>query len=242
MPQYLPERAYAIFENTANKRIISEINDSGAKLFLFPEIVKSEVLIDEFDEVLAGLNKFDWLIFTDVYAADSFITLLGKMGFDPFDMDSSQICSIGESVADRLRFSQVHSDIITQSIKPAEVIKALESYVSGIEKLAGLKFLVLKEQSVVLGITRLLCELKAMVAEVPVYVVRNEPEESVTKLKALLKGGAVDEFILSSPSELLDLSNLFQNEVLGELLDGITFTPLNEQTEQAITEYRLNNK
>lgn len=242
MPQYSAEKAYAIFDNAANKQIIKEINSIGAKCFLFPETVRSEVLIDEFDEVLAGLNKFDWLVFADVYAADSFLSLLGKMGFDPFDLDGLQICAIGESVADRLRFSQVHSDVITQSIKPSEAIEEINAYVTDANGLADLRFLILKEQSANLELTGLLCEQKAMVAEVPVYVVRNEPEESVTKLKAMLKGGAVDEFIISSPSDVLDLSHIFQKDSLDEILEGVVLTPLNEQAAQAIEEYRLAGK
>lgn len=242
MPQYSSEKTYALFENPVNKKIIDEIAASGATHVLFPETQKREIVVDEINEILIGFSNFDWLLFTDVYAVDHFLAILEAKEVDRYELDELQICAVGESVADRLRYSQIHSDVITQSVKPEDILDSLITYISGKDGFEDKKFMVLKEESANIGITDILCQLRALVAEVPVYALENEPEPTIAKLKALIKGGAVDEFIFSSPSDLIDLSHLFQSERLDELLDGVNLSPANEATAQALAEYRLIEK
>ena len=141
------EKQYAICATQFNKTIISALQKQGIDLKVFPsvEIVKNE-LNEESKNYLSNLVKFDWLIFPDIYAVDFFVEALEGEGIDLFDLDLIRICAFGEAVSDRLRFSQIHADLIPAKIDVETVIKAFEDYLS--EGFAGLNFLEIQNSGV----------------------------------------------------------------------------------------------
>lgn len=232
MSKFDKEKTYALFDSPLNKKRIGEIEQA----VIFPTITTLEIESD--DSILQNLSEFDWLIFPDVHAVEYFVNRLEKLNIDLYELDALRVLAYGEAVADRLRFSQLHADVIPSTIKTSDVLQSLKDYVFDEAEFANLRFLILKEQNAEIDLAKEL----ANVIELPIYSVEFADETQLAKLKALLKGGAIDEFIFSSHYDVLNLAQLFQTENLAELLEGITLTATDNLTLQSLQEFRLVEK
>lgn len=232
-------KIYALFDTGANKKIIAELNKIGAEIILFPPINIEIVSNIETEQLLRSLKKFDWLILTDVYAAEYFVTSLKKLEFDLFELDALRVLAFGEAVSDRLRFSQLHADVITNSIKTLDVLQALQDYIFDEAEFENLEFLVVQAQNAKANLSDELKKLNAKVTQIAIYQTKITETATSTKLKTLLKGGAADEFIFSSPSDVVNLAHLFQTEKLDEVLAETKLTAMDNQTLQTLQEFRL---
>lgn len=236
MSEFSQDKTYALFESPLNKKRIAELRKLETETIIFPAITTNES--DHSTSVLQSLNEFEWLIFPDVYAVEFFVNALENLEVDLFELDSLRILAYGEAVADRLRFSQLHADVIPPTIKTSDVLQSLKDYIFDEDEFAMQRFLVLKKKNAEL---ELLKELPNA-TEIEIYEVEIKDESEIPKLKALLKGGAIDEFIFSSHYDVLNLAQLFQTENLSHLLEGITLTATDNLTLQSLQEFRLTEK
>jgi uroporphyrinogen III methyltransferase/synthase len=235
MMNFSAQKTYALFATPFNKKNIADLAAQHIETIIFPTIITSE--IEDSDSILENLTEFDWLVFTDVYAVEYFVKALEKIDVDLFELDALRVLAFGEAVSDRLRFSQLHADVIPSTIKTLDVMQSLKDYV--FEDFAELKFLVLQAQDSQLEIISELRNLNSSVTVLPIYSAKIADETQIPKLKALLKGGAIDEFIFSTHFDVLNLAQIFQTENLTEILEGVTLTATDELTLQSLHEFRL---
>lgn len=231
-------KTYGLFAGAANKKILRELEKIGAEVILFPAVEIEAIEINpETERLLKNITEFDWIVFTDVFAADFFLLALEKFDIDFFELDSLRICAFGETVADRLRFAQVHSDVISNSVNALEVFQALKSYESAF---ASAKFLIPKADKLNPEIADYLTETGARVTRLPVYQTHAAEESArLPKLKALLKGGAIDEFLFGSPNDAANLAILFRQENLSNLFAGTTVSAIDSSTAQSLREFGI---
>lgn len=236
------EKTFALFSTPTNKKIVLELEKKGARVFQFPPLQTEKTVLDEKTVVaIKNFLEFDWLIFPDVLTVDYFLQSLRENQIDSFEMDLIQVCAVGEAVADRLRFAQAHADVITNSSEDEAVFLALSDYI-GQEKLRSLKFLLLKELSRQPKIKERLIESGANVFELAIYQAKIPNAERITKLKVLLKGGAIDEFIISSPVDLIALQNYFENFSLAEILSEVSISAADKNIFQSLKEHNLKSE
>lgn len=206
------QKTYALFQTPNNKKIISEFINKDVNYFVFPPLETHKTTVNrEIIALLKNIIQFDWLIFTDVHAVDYFLEILADNELDFFELDAVRVCAFGEIVADRLRFAQIHADLIPNEINSEIIFSAIGFYV-GVKHLKNLKMLLIKEDTADFGIVNLLIEAQAEMIEVPIYTAKTSDKSAITKLKTLLKGGAIDEFIFSAPEDLIALYHYFPNE------------------------------
>jgi uroporphyrinogen-III synthase len=240
MPEFSRDKTYALFRSPLNKRTISELSVRKIEMIIFPQIITTELENTGSFSLLP--DEFDWLVFPDVYAVEYFVGALEKAGIDLFELDAVRVLAYGEAVSDRLRFSQIHADVIPPTVKTPDVLRALKDYIFGDDDFEQLRFLILHEKTAEIELAGELRELGAAVTNFPVYsAIISDPAE-IPRLKALLKGGAIDEFIFSSYTDVLNLAQMFQTENLTELLEGITLTAADNATRQSLLEFRLREK
>lgn len=202
-----------IVKTLTNKRIISELIKQERKIIEFPMLKTEGIKIDEKSQkIIENLHDFDWLIFTDVLAVEYFLEILNKLEFDLFVLDNLRVCSLGESVSDRLRFVQIHSDIIPSRLTVDKIFDEIFNYIIDEDELMQTKYLILKGDSIKAEITEKLKAKKVFVKEFTVYKYLKEKTGEFSKLKTLLIGGAIDEFIFNSPIDLLNLKQLFKED------------------------------
>ena len=138
------DKTYAIFDTAANRKIVGDLSKSGAKVLLFPPVETEKLHLNETETAqLTDLRKFDWLIFSDVFAVDYTLEYLEENAIDFYDLDDLRVCALGETVSDRLRFASIHADVIPANIRTREVFNTMLNYI-GESEISGLKFLFLK--------------------------------------------------------------------------------------------------
>ena len=234
--QNLSEKTIGIIENPKNKKLISNLEKQGNKIILFPEpetlLIKSEI------DIYSKIYDFDWLIFTDLHSVDYFLQLLEENEINFFELDALQICALGEAVADRLRFQQLHSDVIPPNNQARSVISALNDYIFNENEFSEIKFLIIKESDAEFEISDLLSEKKANVTEISVYNSVFQDSAHLPKLKALVKGGGMDEFIFTAPEDVFNISQLFKNENLGKVFSEVRISTNDEITRQTFNEHQ----
>lgn len=230
----LIEKTIGIVGNAKNRKLIENLEKQGNKIVLFPESEPALLKIES--EFLSKVNDFDWLIFTDLYAVDFFLHLLEEKEFNLFELDALRICALGEAVADRLRFRQIHSDVIPADNRMQTIFSALEDYVFGENEFSGMKFLIIKKANAKSEIACVLSEQKAIVTEISVYQSDFQDAANVPRLKALLKGGGIDEFVFTSPDDVFSVLRIAGNENLEHLFSEIKITAGDEITMQTFNE------
>ncbi|HVE59937.1 MAG TPA: uroporphyrinogen-III synthase [Pyrinomonadaceae bacterium] len=228
-------KTYGLFASPFNKKLISELKKKGENCLIFPLIETEKLEITETAaHHLRNLTDFDWIIFTDVFAADYFIEALRELETDFFELDNLTVCAIGEAVADRLRFVQVHADVIPSKIKDEAVFSEISQFVGGV--FDGLRFLIVTEQSADLALIEKLKAEQAIVEELPLYKADFQDRSEIIKLKTLLTSGAVDEFIFSSPDDLASLKFLTSEADLASLLNETRVSAVSEIVYQSLQE------
>lgn len=230
------KKTYGLFDNQFNKKLISELERNGEDVLVFPSIQAIRQNLTESGSAhLKNLSAFDWLILTDVPAADFFIEYLGELEIDFFELDNLTVCAVGEAVADRLRFVQVHADVIPSKTADEIVFSAISNYAAF--DLSGMKFLVVREKSSAFPFAELLEQENVSLVQLTVYEAVFLDEAATTRLKTLLTGGAVDEFVFSSPEDLLSLKFLLPGADLTATLNDTRISATSEIVYQTLQEY-----
>lgn len=239
MVQFSPEKTYALFQNGANRKTISELAATGAKTLLFPALETRESQDLKSENLSELIKNFSWLIFTDIYAVEFFLQKLEAENFDFFSLDEIRVCAYGESVADRLRFARLHADIIPNNVKTETVWQTIQEYFIDEEDLKEERFLIFKEKNSQTPISEKLAKIGATVSELAIYEISRKEDAEIAKLKSLLRGGAIDEFIFTSPLDIINLAHLFPNENLEEVLTETKLSASDKVTGQSIEEFRI---
>ena len=71
----------------------------------------------------------------------------------------------------------------------------------------------------------------------PIYQARIKDKREVSKLKTLLAGGAIDEFIFSSPTDIIVLKYLFSVDEISEVFNEIKVSATDEVMFQMLKEH-----
>lgn len=211
MTQIDSDKTYGIYATAQNKTLIAALKSKNAAVIEFEpgEFIKTGAANDEriFDE----LEIFDWLIFTDPVSTEYFLEELQARDFDLFEMDEKRVCSYGEAVADRLRFVQLHSDIIAQKISDHEIYTAISGYIGG-ETFDARNFLIVKSRAQNFEIAEMLTKRGARVAQIALSEYQLPTGLEFTKHKTLLKSGSIDEFFFGSVEDVWRYKFQFRNE------------------------------
>ncbi|HEV7645859.1 MAG TPA: uroporphyrinogen-III synthase [Pyrinomonadaceae bacterium] len=217
----MAEHIYGLFENDTNKRLIERLKKRQANLRLFPDVTAIAPALEPAAAPHFDLSASDWIVFPDLYSVDFFLATITEK----FALDELTVCALGDSISDRLRFSQVHADIIPPDRQTSTILSSLTAYSS----LPGLRLLIPVCLGEIPAVAKVLRENGAGVQLLPVYeiaYIQNAP-----RFTTLFRSGAVDEFIFTSPQDVFSFA-YFIEPALAQLeaaaTDEITFNTLRE--------------
>lgn len=233
------EKTYALFSTSANKKLIGELEKKRLNFFVFPPLVTEQTRLDQTEnQYLQEVESFDWIVFTDIFAVEYFLENLRENEIDPFRLDAVKVCAFGEAVSDRLRFAELHADVLPDLIETETIITALANYLYG-EELKDLRILVVKEVSRKSAIVEKLNEKGAAVFEFSVYKTTVADKIEAVKLKTLLKSGAIDEFVFSAAQDFFSIQYYLSGEVLTDIFSKVKVSARNENAFQTAKEFGL---
>jgi uroporphyrinogen-III synthase len=226
---------YGLFSTEINEPLISELSASGNSVNLIPPIVTQKVEFDlETSRALRDFSNLDWLVFTDIVTVDYFIEFLNENEIDLFDLDSVRICAFGETVSDRLRYSEIHADVIANAIDTEIIFNQLVQYIA--QTKGEMKVILLKRLTAIIELTERLKAVKFVVNEISNYRQMDNESMLIAKAKALIAGGAFEEIIFSDPVDLVSLSTMFEGRDLKAVLAGVDLSVVNNQMFQMLFE------
>lgn len=230
------EKTYAIFSHSSNQKIIAALEAKNARVFLFPPLETEKINLNEREiDDLRNLESFDWIIFPDNLSVEFFLQILEENDIDFFKLDELRVCAFGEAVSDSLRFVQLHADVVPTSISPTIVFNALSEYI-GRGDFNFLKFLLPKASSSRYEIAEILRGQNAAVLELAVYQTNKINSSEISKLKVLLDGGAIDEFIFSAPPDLIALNRYFGEHECRRILSEIKLSAVGQSIIRLLRE------
>ncbi len=233
------QKSVAIFSSAKNAKITNGLRDRGHEIFLLPAVNPVPNSLEEREiELISQPLKYDWIVFSDIFSADFLIQRLEANNFDLFQLDAVRICATCESVADRLRFSEIHSDVIAGSIEAAKIFEKLRDY-AGQNELANLRFLILKRFQMEFELVNYLTAAESSVETVDIYRFEVEKTYDLPRIKALFAGGAIDEIILSDTGEFLSLLHIVPEILNDPIRNDLIFSAAENSVFQTISEYGL---
>lgn len=212
----------------------------GARVLACPVIEIVEPLsYAELDEAIDHLWGYDWIIFTSVNGVEHFVRRLEFLHRDASELDELRVCAIGEATANRLRDECVHVDVVPMQFKAEGIFAALEDYLGGRERFAGLRFLIPRAAIAREYLPRALEEAGARVDAVASYrTVRPEGVER-SKLEAVIIGGGVDCITFTSSSTVTNFAQAFATTDLRPLLEGVAVACIGDITAETAARYNL---
>lgn len=237
MNDFSTPKTYALAATATGKKLAAQLAAGGATIVFLPTIETERLDLDEKSNYfLTNADDFDWLIFPDIFAADFFLQAFEDVGKDFFELDAVRVCTFGEAVADRLRFAQIHADVIANSIEPAAIFASLVAYI-GETAISGKRFLAVKKRSASSDVEAVEADLEkkgAIVSSIEIYAARIA--DALPRLKALLAGGAIDEFVFAAPADLMALEELLPRELLFGILRETKISATDDVTAQFLRE------
>lgn len=242
METFTDTKSYGIFSNAANRKIIIDLEEAGEKVFLFPVIETESLEIQKnINFFKANLSQTDWLIFPNVFAVDYFLEILEKCEIELFEIDEKRVLTFGEAIADRLRFSQIHADIIPNSIESDEIFSSLQEYLQT-EMAENLRFFIPVFRGFENDFVWKLKNKGAEVFESEIFTFKYPFDNQIAKLKALLLGGAIDEIVFTAPDDVFSLTQYVFPASIKAILQQVKCFATNEITMQTLHESGIVSK
>lgn len=232
-------KTVGVINNSFNRKSIEKLEENGFEVILIPNYRTEKIENNsKFQQVVNDLLNYDWLIFTDIFSVDYFVEYLIERNFDLFELDNLRICAYGEAVADRLRFSQIHADIIPRKLSDEIILEDLKNYIASDNEIKCLTFLIIKEESSEILIKKELEKVSKSVTEISVYSAKTNEIVEIPKLKILINGGAFDEIMLFLAEDLQMFRKMFGLNGLNDLSQNVKLTTKNETVQKSIEELK----
>ncbi len=231
------KKTIGIINRPANRKNAELFREKGFEVLPIPfvstEKIKNQA---DLDETIKKLLNFDWLVFTDIFAVDYFVKELNERDFDLYELDNLRICAFGEVVADRLRFSQIHTDVIPRKLSDEYIIKDLINYNASDNEIKCLTFLIIKGEGFENSVSKRLKNLCKNLTEISVYTANIKETEGIAKTKVLIESGAFDEIILFSAEDLQSFRMIVGNKSFKGLAEIVKLISKIETVQKSIEE------
>ena len=229
-----------ILNQSLNEKSIKKLEEKGFEIAFIPNLKPEKIELNPTDyELINALLTYDWLIFTDIFAVDYFIDELSKFDFDIFELDNLRICAYGEAVADRLRFSQIHSDIIPGKLSDEIILNDIKNYTASDNDMKCLTFLIIRGENIIVPLKNELEKISKCVTELSVYRVNFESNEAIAKTRILINGGAYDEIMFFSVEDLQIFKLIVGQKSFNELAQDINLVTSDKIVQKSIEELKF---
>jgi uroporphyrinogen III methyltransferase/synthase len=137
-------------------------------------------------EVLAGLNAYDWIVFTSPNGVRCFFDAFFKVHSDLRDIGGLRIAAVGPATAAEVKAMHLAVDAMPEQYLTEKIAKAIAKETS----IENLRILLLRAQKANPELPKTLEDLGAIVDDVPVYKTIAENEDTNGAVARFQEGGA----------------------------------------------------
>jgi uroporphyrinogen-III synthase/AcrR family transcriptional regulator len=167
----------------------------GANVIIFPtlDIVPPDSWKD-FDEVINGKYKIDFIIFTSVHAVKMFVKRLDELHVK-IDFSKTNIVAVGNKTAAVCEKNEIPVNIIPKKFSAVGVIEEISNFNLNGKLIFIPRSAIGKEE-----LPESLAQLGALIKTAPVYNVSLPPKEKISSCIEELNNSKPDLFVFTSPS------------------------------------------
>jgi uroporphyrinogen III methyltransferase/synthase len=220
-----------LIASSAPHEVTGQLEAAGARVVSWPRLdLRAPETYTTLDEAIENLFGYDWLIFRNVNSITFFLSRLQKLRHEISELDSLRVCALGQDALQQLEESRVHVDVIPDRSSTSAVFEAIETYAGGRPAFSGLNFLVPTAGPSCTSLQAVLEDAGARADFVTAY--RTCATDDLSRISALLTGGAFDCVAFTNASEVLELAQLFDANELGELLKEVAVACVDQETAQ----------
>jgi uroporphyrinogen III methyltransferase/synthase len=179
----------------------------------------------EIDRALAGLARYQWLVFTSVNGAEAFFERLYSLKMDARALHGLKIGVIGPATAGAIRNRGIIPDFMPEVYTSEGLIAGLKNMDIG-----GKRFLLPRADIAGKELRQGICRLGAEVHEIVIY--RTVPAgETIARARQMLASGEIDVITFTSSSTVANLSGALQEKPLP--LNGARVACIGPKTAEA---------
>lgn len=210
-------RTYALVLNEASRHIGEKLEADGATVVDLPAVTVAE----PFDSaVLTELDKFDWIVFPDGFAALYFAAALVEHGIELAELDFLRVAVLTGKTADAVTAVSIHADLIVDN--QDQLLEVIREY----EGVTDLRILIPCAVDQADSLSKLSPPGDAKVSALRVYAKEETAPPGWAKTKALLIGGGIDELVFCSSTDIETLFQLFKGPELIPILSSIRLSAI----------------
>jgi uroporphyrinogen III methyltransferase / synthase len=225
---------------SAAHELESEIVRHGARVLCWPP---TEILAPQncaaIDEAIESLYGYDWIIFANGNAAESFIRRFEDLGHEVSELDVLRVCAIGPATARKLEDSQIHIDLPTNRITSEAVFEDLEIFAGGSGSLRGLNFLLPRAPMSRDRLPQALEDAGARADLVSAYRTAGAHSSELARLNVLIESGGIDCIVFTTPASVQAFSEVFDTNDPLQLLREVAVVCADTTTASAAVEFGL---
>lgn len=210
--------------------MVQALRERGADVLEIPTIktappTQHEPLV----EALAGLNSYDWLVFTSVNGVTSFFEYFFRAFEDLRDIGGVRIAAVGAATAAKLKELHLKVDLTPREYVGTEIARAFKNY----ETVENLRIMLVRAEKATPELPRLLEDLGAIVDDIPCYQTVAETEDRAGAVTRLNSEGA-DWITFTSGSTVEHFHARFNLPDLLKRHPGIRLASIGPETTKAI--------
>jgi uroporphyrinogen III methyltransferase / synthase len=185
-------------------------------------------------QAMAGLNAYDWIIFTSANGVRSFFEAFFKAFPDLRDIGGVRIAAVGPATAAALHNLHLHVDLVPADHSARHIAKALKET----ESIENLRILLLRAEVATPELPRLLEDLGAIVDDVACYRTEPDLDDPTDAARRLLEEGA-DWITFTSGSTVRQFHARFPLPDLLKKFPQLKLASIGPETTKALAELDL---
>ncbi len=178
------------------EEIRAPLLEMGAEVIQIPIIrVEPPKSYDDLDDVIMGLNSYDWLVFTEPLGVEIFFDRFFSRFEDLRDLGPVRIAAVGPTTVKKVQALHLKVDVEPEDDLGSVVAAALDKY----QNIVNLKVCILRGETADVELPKAIEQLGAIVDDVYCYRYVGEEDLPEDAVKSLEEDGA-DWIVFGFPS------------------------------------------
>jgi uroporphyrinogen III methyltransferase / synthase len=219
-------------ERAQAREFVGSLLEQGAQVLEIPAIkfgppTEHRPVVD----AIAGLNSYDWIVFTSANGVHWFFDAFFKAFQDLRDIGGVKIAAVGPVTAARLRELHLQVDVVPKVHDARHVVKALKDF----ESIENLRFLLPRAEVATPELPQLLEALGGIVDDVAFYRTETETEAGSDASRLLAEAGA-DWITFTSGSTVRSFHARLDLQALRDKFPQLRIASIGPETSEVLRE------
>lgn len=219
---------------TQSESFVRDLSQRGAQPIEIPSI-RIEPHPDHHGivEAIAGLNAYDWIVFSSTNGVEMFFSLFFRKFKDMRDFGGARIAAVGPATAERLRQLHLQVDVMPEKHTGKTLAKAIDEF----DALENRRILLVRPETGSADLPQLLEKMGAIVDDIPFYCTLGESPEVMEN--ALFRDEGADWLTFCSASSVKHFHDFYHLPSLLKKFSSLKIASIGPETTKALKALRV---